>query len=360
MTLDDVKRSLLLSKQSGLRICMDLDKVDGSECPGHRILPAIKEFVTRWKDLCISTLHPDSITAIRTILGPTVFSNVSSLHLRPHYSKGLEHVDSLLAGWTFPSLSCLEVECCIPPLRLVTRLTSLRVDYIRADELPSLVHVLQFASLLRDLEIQISRGGDQIGQDPVTCELPNLRRLHLDENPFGTGVVLRSAWLTRALKTPVLSSFTLRYISYYDHAPLDRNHPYLFPSDTDLSCVTDVRIHCLGSHASAEDGAALVGAVLGRLPGVKKLDLRLVEYAPLVHYVREYPSIRWLSLRLRHQNGPTLQDAEFEDLLKWLEHGDHEIRKFDLITWVWRSAELVKKCNKRVGNTVVRWDALVD
>lgn len=355
--LDDRKRSLAYSKRAFLHMIIQLE-VNSSRVTYFRDL---KEHSDRWFSLCIDRLSGSSILYASQILGSTTFAGITSLQLVGTERWNIRFKDNFLEEWAFPALASLEIDGDSVALRSVTRLTSLKIRFPRNAHgmgLTTLARALRSVPLLQELEVEIDRSMFEV--EPGAAELPHLKRLAVCESlttktsEEGEMMVCGSAWFTRTLKTPTLSSLTLTYQSV-SGIPMDDDFQ-LFPSDVDLRYVDYARLSVLNCADNEHQACRLLAdAILRRLPHVKKVELDLPVYAPLAHYIRESPSIRFLSM---HCSSP-LVDAKFLDFIQWIKRGEHELHSFYLLRWVASSKKLVTRWEGYVGCTRVKWEDLI-
>lgn len=372
MKLADVKRSLAFSKRAGLRIKLNSSSRTGPDF--RACLSSFEEHRDRWKSLCLHYCEKAVLSEAIRVLGATIFSSVSSLRIEDRVKCcNNKTKDSVFSEWSFPSLTSLEIKDDVPPLQFMACLTRLEVRLPYTCDATRFLHILRSAPLLRELDVvkmyldsilgDDNDDGGLVGTEPDVVELPQLERLnvfvsgHYDATEDTRVAIPALAWFTRAFKTPFLSSVTLECVSWRE-VGLAHTDLRFFPDDVDLQRVEHVRLLFNNSSgADFHDSGILADAILSRLPHVKKVELHLPEYAPLVHYVREYPSIRSLSMECT--SGSEVKAAGFVDFVRWLQRGEHELDRFYLTTSIEESKRLVTRMEEYVGSTFVRWDDLV-
>lgn len=365
------ERSLAFSRKAELYVEFGESFSNRNEEGNTSLLPIrslLKDHRRRWKSLCVHDIEEETWSEVKRTVDQAAVSGIRSLQLTK-----LGYISSwdpsvVFAEWTFPFLTSLTMHRCVPPVYVVKNLTSLSIGLPLPRDggnLTSIVHILLSAPLLQELEVSMHQRGripeGQIDVEPEVANLSQLKRLVIcesfksDEHDM---MFLGSPWLTRALKTPVLSSVVFDFGIHSD-GPLDRTRLQFFPADAHLEHVEHVSLSIStalsGKHYKSR--ISFEDAILSRFPCVKSLDMSLAKYAPLIHYVREYPSIR--SLTLLRLPSSILRATEFLDFVQWIERGEHEIERFYLLTRVCRPKRLITKMDEYVGGTLLKWDEVV-
>lgn len=286
-----------------------------------------------------------------------------------------------------PSLTSVNISNGNLPKQIMARLTQLtigpKMDY--NEGLFPLLESLRSANVLQELNIQVwsseCHNERWYDKEPTIVELRQLRQLKIEafhntsniwfdadqdgeeqEQIIEARVVKTTMeCLTRAFRTPSLTSLTMAYRSDYtfdgkwqieDLAEFKENIDVLEKvKDATLIFAVDME-----EHYSSNIGDVFAGNFLKRVPNVKVVHLELPYYRRLPDYIRICPSIKSLFMR-RHY---VLRASELADCIQYLrERYDEKEGRFNLVTSLSSSnSSLRTVLDLQVGNTYLRWDQI--
>ena len=367
MTRTDIDRSFTYNKGTGLI-------VDTDDCMEPGCQPALDAIIERHPE-CVKMLTLRDVTGENMQAMARTMSFLRVVTLFADIAYDVEGVEDIWAECSFPSLSSADISYVVPPPHFVENVTKLRLKHLspRGMGLLRVVSVLRSAPFLQDFELVLDEnalvntdGTDWLEQNPAVIELPRLEHLRLTvswRRESAKSVLRAVAWLTRALKAPILSSFDVSF-AHIEPMGLDQNFDLqFFRTDAPLHLVENVYLHVhlggIEEHQPAirDDTLKIARCILSRLPCIKRaeLDLQAFAYPPLIDIVSMLPSLRFLSM---NQNNP-LEAAELTDLIDWLRRLGHHSDRLYLLTSAEDPTSLIKRIDDDFGRTSLKWEDLV-
>ena len=381
--IDEVQRSLTLSKNAGLNV--EIMSTTRFNAAFQACLSRVADHYQRWKALDLMMLNEETWMYLKELVDGSSFPSVTSLKL--HNGLLWEPTKTLEERY-FPLLESLSLHFCDFPVKGLSSLTHLVV--VQPSKLINLVRFLRETPSLKVLRLS---GSTARAVDPdilwsmAEAEVVDLRYLkqlfisftvdgEIDpgEKEDEAEAMMMSAvsWLMRCLKAQALSLFHIE-VRTWSIPPQQGAHDNFFPHDVDLRHVEDLSlslsymtddesdyrsIRCIDTEDYRRSNPICekaVPALLERCPSVKNLKMKLPYFSPLLSDIRHCPSLQSLTLEC----SKPLDASDLITLTTRLRGGGHESTSLYLKTTdasPCRSNDITIRMEEWLGGTFFTWE----